>query len=149
MKRLIVFIFIVVLLCLTNLPCFKEFKLDSFFPESNVEVYLGEYVDMGDKKLSYIKNGDGMILFMKIEELELFLKENNVLGYTIYINHTSVNTVFELLNVKNVDYKNNSFYGESNLFSKSLNVDGMKYNFQCVKKEESILLGTPILLGSY
>ena len=39
--------------------------------------------------------------------------------------------------------------GKYNLLASEQSWDGVNYNFQCVEKKDYLLIGTPILLGSY
>ena len=149
MKKLIVFIFLIILLCLTNLTYLSEFKFKSIFPDASVEAFVDEINDKELKNYNYILNGTGKIVFIKIEHLKDFLKNNKVLGYTIKVNNMHLNDVFKKLEIKKVKKMQNAYYGVSGKFSKSLKVGNDSYNFECVKVNNEIHIGTPSLLGSY
>lgn len=149
MKKLIVFIFLIILLCLTNLNYISDFKFKNIFPKSSVELFVECVNDNELKNCNYIKNGTGKIVFINIDKLDEFLKNNEVLGFTIKVKHMQLNDVFKRLEIKRVKKIQNSYYGVSAKFSKHLKVGNESYNFECVYVNDEIHIGTPILLGSY
>lgn len=151
MKRLIVFIFIVILLCLTNLTITKDLTFDKIFANSKVEIFFDRKTDLEYQK---IQNGVGEIVFCEANQLSDILKnDNKVSGFTIKIKNENVDEVLKKLNVKNVYDKNFGIYGWSNLLGEVVNLKldmfGSYVNFQCVNNEDGIILGCPIILGSY
>lgn len=146
MKKLIIFIFLVILLCCTNLTLIKNFNLAEIFPEAQVEVFINNEISFTEN--NYVNNGNGKIVFISINELHSFLNNNEVMGYTLKIKNLTLNEVFKRLQIKNVECVQGAYYGVSGLFTKKINYD-KNYNFECAELNGEIHIGTPILLGSY
>ena len=154
MKRLIVFILIVLLLCFTNLSLTKDFNIDKIFPNSIVEIFFDEKSDFNLEKTS---NGVGEIVFCDINKLSSILKLNhNISGVTFRIKNENVENILKKINVRNTYNKNFGIYGWSNVLdsmlivkTNSLKLFDSYVNFQCVDNGDEIILGCPIILGSY
>ena len=93
MKRLIVFIFLIVLFCCINLPYINRLKLSEIFPNAQIEVYIDQKTETNG--LNYINNGEGKIVFLNINQLDNFLKHNKAFGYTLRIKDETLNNVFK------------------------------------------------------
>ena len=138
-----VFLLIVFLLCCLRLNCLNDFNLSTIFANSSIEVYVN---DLGKGEFKYEKNGDGFIMFSDVSKLDYILNDYNVLGYTITVNCELIESVLQKLNPNNFFNVGKYVYGfKSGLFSKTIN----NINFQCAKSEQGVLIGVPILLGSY
>ncbi len=151
MKRLIVFILLVLLLCGANFAISKDFTIDKIFPNARVEVYTSSKTDITFNK---IDNGCGEIIFCNCENLNEIIKNfKNISGFTLKISKTSIDEVLEKLDVKNTYNKNFGVYGCSNIIKKYFNkqIDMLcgVVNFQCVAKGDDVIVGVPILLGGY
>ena len=143
MKKITVFILIILLLCGFKLSVVPNLTIDKIFPNASVEVYIPKKVDAGVYKS--ISNGDGMILFSHINQLKYILNTFNVSGYTLKINMT-INGLIKNLNPNFYTHKDGGVLGyKSGLFDKSINGN----NFQCAKSDGCLLLGVPMLLGGY
>ena len=154
MKRLIVFIFLVILLCGINLAFVEDLTLDKIFPQSQVEIFTNSKTSL---KINKIDNGMGEILFCNIENLDYILNQlDNVVGLSIKIYNKNKANVLRALKVKNLYNQNFGSCGWSGTLErikvvKFKNVhllDGMA-NFQCVEKDDHVVIGMPIILGSY
>ena len=108
-------------------------------------------------KINKIDNGMGEILFCDIENLDYILNQlDNVVGLSIKIYNKNKANVLQALKVKNLYNQNFGSCGWSGTLErikviKSTKVhllDGMA-NFQCVEKDDHIVIGMPIILGSY
>ena len=154
MKRLIVFILIVILLCLTNLSLTKDLNLANIFPKSQVEVFTDSLSGLNYKK---VKNGLGEIIFCDVEELNNILKRTDkMVGFTLKIENEEVKSVLKKINAQNTYYKNYGFYGWSKILNEIFKIKNNKVqmfdgvvNFQALQKENDVILGFPIILGSY
>lgn len=154
MKRLIVFILIVLLLCFTNLAITKDFNIDKIFPNSKVEVFFDKKTDLNLEKTP---NGVGEIVFCNMNELYKILKLNKYIsGITIKIKNENMDSVLKKINVRNIYNNNFGVYGWSRVFDGMLNIKtnalqlfDSYVNFQCVDNGKEIILGYPIILGSY
>ena len=148
MKKLIVFIFLIAIICGINLSITQNLSIDKLFKTGEVEIYLPE--KSGLYNVNKIDNGNGEIIFCNIQQFEeLKNKLSNISGYTIKLQNTSFNDVVDILKPMYVDSFNNSYYGYVNNLSKSVVTQDKNYNFQCVEKQNKVLIGVPILLGSY
>ena len=123
-------------------------KLQKIFPKSQVEVYLAKSDGLNINHLT-VSNGMGEIVFIDIDDLHIYLGNKNLLGFTIKVRNSNLNDVFKRLEIKKVKNIQGAYYGCSGLFSQQLNLSCKNYNFECVKLNEEIHIGTPILLGSY
>ena len=147
MKKLIVFVLIILLLCGVNLSVTKSLNLESIFSGASVEVYLSEKIC--DEKLQTIDNGTGQIVFAKIDDLNYIFNNYSPLGFTLFYNG-DVNDALNKLNPQYVFKTNLSAYGFSSVNVKPISVAGKKVNFQYVVSDAGcVMLGFPILLGSY
>lgn len=154
MKRLIVFILIVILLCLTNLSLTKDLNLVNIFPKSQVEVFTDSLSGLNYKK---VQNGLGEIIFCDVEELNNILKQTDkMVGFTLKIENEEVKSVLKKINAQNTYYKNYGFYGWSKILNEIFKIKNNKVqmfdgvvNFQALQRENDVILGFPIILGSY
>ena len=143
MKRIAVFILIVLLLCGFKVSVVSNLTIDKIFPNASVEVYIPQKVDVGVYKS--ISNGDGLILFANSDQLDYILKTYNVGGYTIKTD-ISINVLLKNLNPNFYAIKDGVIFGyKSGIFNKTVNGN----NFQCVERDGCLLIGVPLLLGSY
>lgn len=152
MKRLIVFIFMVALLCCVNFGFTQGLTLEKIFPHSSVEVYTDTKTDL---QLNKIDNGAGEIIFCNIDDLNYILKTTQAVGFCIKVYKQNAEQVLKLLQPQNVLNQNYGYFGWSNVLqninikSKSVAMQQGKVNFQCVQNGEQLLIGVPIILGSY
>ena len=147
MKKLIVFILIVIVLCAINLNALKDLTLSTIFPSAVCEVYLSSCEYEGGIKSC--KNGEGQIVFCDVKELDYILENYSAAGYTLKINGESVCAVVDKLSPL---YKFNfgeCSYGYCVKNLDSVVVDGKSVNFQIAEIDNFVLLGFPILLGCY
>ncbi len=145
MKRLAVFILLLLLLC--GMDCFfkRDWNINSFFLNSDVEIYLSTIENLNGGNI--IKNGEGAIVCCKFNDLEKYLNSNNVLGFTIKVDEVQIDDVLQNLNPRNISKAMNYTYGYTAQFNQFKCVNGN--NFQMAARENSVLVGFPILLGSY
>ena len=150
MKRLIVFILLTLLLCGVNFTFTKNLNIDDIFSNVKIEVFTNEKTSLSLKK---IDNGVGEVIFCDAQEFDYILKgPYNVAGYTLKIYGVNESEVLKKLNVKNIYNKNFGIYGWSSILNnlnKKIKIDDKIINFQCISKENSVIIGVPILLGSY
>lgn len=154
MKRLIVFILLSILLCGVNIPFAKDLTIDKIFPSSNMEVYIIEKSNLSFDK---IDNGMGEIIFCETKDLDYILHNcSKVAGFTIKIQNMEINDIIKSLNVTNTFALNFGVYGWSKIFenlneinNKSIEISRKMVNFQCVAREDYVLVGMPIILGSF
>ena len=87
MKKIIVFILIVFLLCGINMSSIKNFDLSTLFAGASIEVYLNsnEMVDEFDT----VGNGAGVIIFASVDSLRYILNKYNVSGFTLKTKKTT------------------------------------------------------------
>lgn len=153
MKRLIVFILLVALLCCINMSFVSNLTLDNLFSGCCVEIYTSSKTDNDLKK---IDNGSGEIIYCDVDALKYFKESEKISGITLKIHNTNIEEILKKLNVKDTYNKNFGLYGWSQIIKtisnfqfNNINLDGNWVNFQCVQKANYVLLGIPILLGSY
>lgn len=146
MKKLIVFILIVLLLCGMNSNFAQGLNLKSLFKGANVEVYVVGEVD--NDKYKILKNGDGAVIFTVIEELDYILSSYKVNGYTVAVGG-DIGGVLTALSPEKTYINAWGVYGYKAGLGDGVLVNDNYCNFQIVEKMGIVLLGCPILLGSY
>lgn len=147
MKRLFVFVLIALILCGINFGITKNLTLENIFKGACVEVYLKSQCETNE--FLSIKNGAGEIIFSEIENLNYILNNYDANGFTIKIKNEQIDNVIKKLNANYLFESFNCLYGCSSLFVDCACVNNNLVNFQCVKNEDEILIGSPLLLGSY
>lgn len=156
MKRLLVFLFIVLLLCGINILPLKELTLQNIFPSASVEVFTSKQTN--NEGLTKIDNGMGEIIFCNVGELDYILNSfDSVSGFTLKFSKDtmSVNNLLNVLKVQSYSCKNFGIYGLSKVLNCVNNgkfkvrIEQTLCNFQIFEKENQIILGIPLILGSY
>ncbi len=147
MRKLIIFILISLFLCLAGVCAKKDIgSLKDLFPNAQIEVYTKNVTRFDE---NYITNGDGYIIYSTINNFCSVFEKHDVTGYTIKINNTSPIQICKKLKASCVVYDGGYMYGYSCFFPGEIILKDIKVNFQCAFWEDKILIGTPILLGSY
>ena len=144
MKRLAVFLIIVILLCGVKFAFVQNLSLGKIFAGASVEVYLRNNEGLSGA----INNGDGQILVCDVEKLEYILNEYDFVGFTLKISN-ELSDVLCKLNPSYIKPVGSSVYGYKSGLMSSVFVYETNINFQCLQMGEYVLLGTPLLLGSY
>lgn len=127
----------------------KNFDLSTLFAGASLEVYLNsnEMVDEFDT----VGNGAGVIIFASVDSLRYILNKYNVSGFTLKTKKTT-GEVLTLISAKNIFFSEFGVYGYCNYakyWVKSINFNDYLCNFQIFTTNDYVLLGFPILLGSY
>ncbi|MDY2695915.1 MAG: hypothetical protein SOV27_01980 [Eubacteriales bacterium] len=139
---------------MTNLSLTKDLNLVNIFPKSQVEVFTDSLSGLNYKK---VQNGLGEIIFCDVEELNNILKQTDkMVGFTLKIENEEVKSVLKKINAQNTYYKNYGFYGWSKILNEIFKIKNNKVqmfdgvvNFQALQRENDVILGFPIILGSY
>lgn len=149
MKRIIVFILIIFLLCGINIFSTNNFNLSILFAGASVEVYLNS--DKIVDEFDAIGNGTGVIVFTNIDSLHYILNKYSVSGFTLKIKKTT-EEVLTLISAENIFFNEFGVYGYcdyAKCWVDSINFNNSLCNFQIFATNNCVLLGFPILLGSY
>ena len=147
MKRLFAFVIICLILICVAFCGDKKLSVNDLFENMSAEIYLPTQTQINNFKT--IKNGQGQIVFCQVGDIEAFLKLHNINGYTIKVKNSTINRVLKKVMPVAKYTQKNLIYGYSFVFDKSLNINGNKVNFQCAQSGDDVLIGSPILLGSY
>ena len=156
MKKLLVFLLIVLLLCGINLNFTKELKLSNIFPVASVEVFTSSKTFVN--KFEKIDNGVGEVIFCEMNELDYILDNIDcVSGLTLKIDlkNNSKNKILKSLDIVDFNETNFGIYGFSNIVKKvsnnkfKLKIEEKVCNFQYFESKSCIFVGIPLLLGSY
>lgn len=147
MKNVIVFIIIVLLFCGINLLPIKKFDIANLFSFCGAEVYLSDD-DFVEGYVS-VKNGTGVIVYCDVSSISYLQQNYEVCGFTIKVNKLDVDEVLTKIKAKDVERVMGYDYGVSPFFNKYIKTNNKTVNFQCVQSEDCVLLGVPLLLGSY
>ena len=94
-----------------------------------------------------LNNGVGQIAFVAANNLQYILNNYKTSGYTLKIYGKTMAEVLQTLSPNNFYQKNDMVYGYKNGIG--YNAINDEINFQCTQKQDCVLLGVPILLGSY
>lgn len=147
MKKIIVFLLLVLLLCGVSIGYTKGLSFKDIFEGCEMEVYLPVGVNV---ECSFIENGEGIIAFCSIDYFKYLKDTYLVNGFTIKIKDKEIDDVVGLLNPNYVIRCDNFIYGYTNSTKCDVKmVQDKIVNFQCVKVENDVCVGFPILLGSY
>lgn len=156
MKKLLVFLFIIALLCCANLTYVQNLTLKNIFPNASVEVYTSTKSCI--ENLQKIDNGLGEIIFCNINNLDyIFDNEKYISGLTIKVEGDNLTDreLLESLHCFNFFEANFGIYGWSNVVDRIFDnkfgvvVEDINCNFQIFKTKNEIFVGIPILLGGY
>ena len=145
MKKIIVFIFVLLIICLLKVSFVSELKLTDIFSDVDVEAFI-----TNDElpNFDYIKNGEGIVVFCKLGDLE-YINNNYLLnGFTIKLKDNDKSIMEKLgaiIHVQN-DF---GFYGFSSVIARDYNFKYKNNNFQMVYSNGTTLIGCPLLLGGY
>lgn len=157
MKKLIKYILIAIIIVVA-IPS-KQFELSDLIKEFNFNNVVNSYytntkVDV--KNATVIKNGSAYIIESDYSNSNEIKKQlNNIQGqsvsfggtYNDYLNLKTnlINNIYicdELLNIK-------TCYGYNSKLTNSVNIDGNNINIQIAYSEGKIIIGTPVILGSF
>lgn len=151
MKKLLVFIFLLIIVVICSLG--SEIKLFNF-SNFDIELFATEISD--NIQADVIKNGDGYIVKTNSEEIDKVLNlVDGVYGVTLIIddNSTKYEEIKSKIKVQNCQEEQNiyTFYGYINGQDKFIYVDNKKVNIQVLynKNNSKLIIGFPIILGSY
>ena len=124
----------------------QKLTISDIFSNEDYEVFVE-----GEAVSGYvsINNGSGSIIYCSAEDIKYISSQRKIVGFTIKIKNLSLNDIFEKIKVQNVRLIDGYYYGKSPLFCECIDVDNWNVNFQCAKNDGYVLLGCPILLGSY
>jgi len=147
MKKFFVFILIALLLCGINFASSKKLSLNSIFPDGDVEVYFSQNIEMSEFYTQ--RNGNGTILFCSSDKLLYILNNYSVSGYTIKIKNLSVCDVLKKISPNYYFSNGCGVYGYFSYFNDYVLVNDRAVNFHVKESDGCVLLGCPILLGSY
>ena len=146
MKKLVVFIILTIMFCLLGSNITQKLTIENIFSNSDAEVYIE-----GETTTGYlsIKNGTGSIIYCKANDIPYISSKSNVLGFTIKIENMCLKDIFRKIDVFDVKKLDGYYYGKSSLLKKQVTLKDASVNFQCATNDDYVLLGCPILLGSY
>lgn len=150
MKRFFCFcIFCCSLFCFCGYE--KPRQLPIEFEKSNIQIYTNT---QKQNELPYknIKNGNGLIYFSLYKDIDYLLKNINGVSGVTYILHGDYDdycAMQEKLNVKIIEKDNNSCVGFSECFDLATFYKSKKVNVQMCIVENTIYIGSPLILGCY
>lgn len=154
MKKIIVFLFLIVLVAFALYFDNRTLPLFNFYQEGTCEFTVLENTNKNIPSFAKV-NTCGQNSFVKADiALGGYLQKqlNDILGVTIIVND-ELSNVLENLQVKicksELQNENTHIFGFSPLFSKSIFIGGKKCNIHIVIQNDQIIVGYPIILGSY
>ena len=145
MKKLIVFIFIILIMCLTKFSFTKNLSLADIFGGANIEVYAQEEI----LNMKNVKNGDGYIVYCNVYDLDYIYNNYKINGFTVNVKNVSINKILDLLGACKIEKNDYGFYGVSDVLMWSYNLKCGDKNLQIIESDGGVMVGCPILLGSY
>lgn len=105
--------------------------------------------DCPDGITDFVTNGDGVIINADVHTMKEIIKDNEFFGLTLKIENIEVKDVLNKIYASVVFENFESVYGVCNFFDKCILVNNLRTNFQCKDLGDVVVLGFPILLGSY
>ena len=158
MKRLFVFILIVILLCCLKMFFLQNLTIYTLFGSCDAVVFVANpfnevsncifFTKDFDDGVNVVKNGTGSVIYCRSSSIYRYKLLFSVTGYTIRL-HNHKNEILDLLLARNVFENNWGTYGYSDKLEFERVIDGVVVNFQINKTNTGFLLGCPILLGDY
>lgn len=157
MKKLLLFLLVFVLLSFVNASSPMFYKVNEAYANCNYKYYVTGDLPMYVSAMGIVENkGLGHIVTVK-GDLVNFAKQKltNIVGESISLNGTlkDVNNILNLYNAKiiNTEYIGNTLvlYAASNYFKNSVIINDQKVNIQVAFNNGSIIMGSPLILGSF
>lgn len=153
MKRMFVFFIVVIAVCLCF--CFKTDSAGLCSLNGEYSVYLKNNVVNIPQCFSSISNGQGVIVTGSSTNYNLLnFNKDIVSGESIKLTNYSYKEVCEILKFKELmkyEFSDglSTFYGQVPFGDKSVFVSGKRINCQIAVCNDYIVVGIPIILGSY
>ena len=149
MPKLVPILFMCI--CLTfNCTNYIDYKILFDKYQGSVDVHISTPANI--PYVSCTPNGKSYVLSTNLNNLDNLLKNislKNVQGYTFFINDTNLSNITNRLGLQYYDVNQNEILAYSSLIPFSIDLDGKVYNTQIVQKSDQIVIGFPMILGSY
>lgn len=152
MKKIFCLVFVVSIFCFASLNTNFSDYIFSISSDAEVSFFVSKFQDLNGTEI--IKNGDGFVLNCTADFAEKnFNKIKGCYGFSIktkydpkilnrILNDAKVVSTAIVQNIKN-------YYCSLAGVPFSTIIDGKKINFQIAVNNQSIIVGSPIILGSY
>ena len=156
MKRMFVFLFVLIAICSIFFVRTYNHKLPDEL-DGDFYIYTNSTFDVSSCDVEIVKNGPGLILKGKKEDLEkLNIPSSVVGGYSVFLDENTYNAQ-DVMNQLDFVVKKSSklsgdietFYGYSSYGGRSVKVGGHRVNCQVAINANGIIVGFPLILGSY
>ena len=157
MKKLIKYILLIIIVVFAVPP--KNSTLSSLVRELNYTNAVSTYYtnsEVNVKNATVIKNGNSYLVQSDIKNCESLKKEiENIQGQSISLNGTYSDYLFikeKLLDSTIIEeelYNIKTCYGYNNKLTKSVKIDNKNINIQVAFNNNKIVIGSPVILGSY
>ena len=149
MPRIISIIFICLAFTLNNTNYIKPADV---FDDYDGVLHVHTNIATNIPYTQVIPNGKAFILSTSLEHIDILfdnINYSNIKGYTVFLKTTDLQSVLNKLGLQYFKNNNNEILAYSSLVPFSLDLDGEIYNIQIVKKSSQIVIGFPVILGSY
>lgn len=153
MKKMLVFVLILVFLCLTSLVKFEENPLWKFDNIGKVCFVSAE--NYQSDEIESVKCGDKFFNFcsLKTAKERIKLLSKNADGMQFYLQNGALDTIFDKLKyqqVSQVDIDDLTVYcGYTPYFQDCVYLDGKKVNVQIAAIGDDVIVGFPMILTGY
>lgn len=154
MKKIIVFLFLIVLIGFALHFDNRVMPLFSDYSEGTCEFMVLKNSNKTIPSFAHqVVSGDNLFVSADIEFAQYLQNQlNDIYGITIYV-QDSLENVLNKYQVKickeEMQDENLHVFGFSPLFDKSIFIEGKKCNLHIVTRNNEIIIGYPIIYGSY
>lgn len=151
MKKIVVTVFIVLLILISS-DFHKKDALNIFSSSDGVcEFYCEKVLKRSNFISSIISSGDGYFVTTNLKcAKKVFEDLKNVKSFKIIFKNNFEISKLKLKYIKTELVEDMKIsYAFSNYFDNSICIDGKKSNIQIVEKESQVIIGVPIIMGSY
>ena len=151
MKKIVVAIFIAILIAIsTNFH--KKDELSIFVSNEGIcEFYCEKVLKNSSFISSILSSGDGFFVSTNLKSSKKVYDDLlNVKSFKIILNKDFEISKLKMQYIKTEMVEDMKIsYGFSNFFNNCVCIDGKKANIQIVERQDKIIIGVPIIMGSY
>lgn len=138
MKKILIFIVLLVIVILNFAYVKKDFSLRDYFPEGQITIF------------SNIQDCDNQEI---IKDVYITQNRNSVIGESVFLKNFEIGQILKILSAKvlSVEYLDDLtiLFCKTDKISKLVKHNGQKINLQIASCEDYTVVGWPMILGGF
>ena len=149
MPKVISLIFICLLI---SFNCSNYIDFNNVFKSFNGTIQIHTTIFKNVPHSEVIENGKGYIISSSIKNIDVLLNsfdESDIKGYTFFLKTNDIQSVTKKLGLQYSISNQNEIVAYSNIVPMSIYINNIVYNTQIIQKDEEVIIGFPVILGSY